>query len=161
MKVREIMTAPAVTCTEMTSLNVAAHLMEEADYGTLPVVDTHGQLVGIITDRDICLALSHTNRNAMNTAVHEVMTTKVVSALLDDDLRSALTTMTRARVRRLPVRDAAGRLHGILSVEDVIVRGLETGGIDANAIIAALRTMYVRVPAAAESNEVEHGFMPG
>ena len=69
MKVCEIMTEPLLTCTPDTSLAVAARQMGEANYGTLPVVDVHGRLVGIITDRDICLALARTNRNALNVAV--------------------------------------------------------------------------------------------
>jgi CBS domain-containing protein len=80
------MTEPPLTCTPETS--VAARLMREADDGTLPVVDSKGQLVGIVADRDICLALASANRNPLHIAVHEVMTRKVFSALLDDDVHS-------------------------------------------------------------------------
>ena len=161
MKVREIMTEPPLTCTPETSLAVAARLMGEADYGTLPVVDSHGQLAGIITDRDICLALASTNRNALHVAVREVMTPKVFAAMLDDDVKSALATMKSARVRRLPVRDEFGRLRGMLSIEDVVIRGLERDGIPANEIVAALRAMYARVPAPAESTPTTNEFTPG
>ena len=161
MKVRDIMTEPPLTCTPETSLAVAARLMREKDYGTLPVIDTHGQLAGIVTDRDICLALAATNRNALHVAVHEVMTRKLFSALLDDDIHSALATMKTARVRRLPVRDDVGRLKGILSIEDVVVRGLQGDGVSTDEIVAALRAMYVRVPVAVEAAPTENGFMPG
>jgi CBS domain-containing protein len=161
MKVRDVMTEPALTCAPETSLAVAAGLMREADYGTLPVVDSRGRLVGIITDRDICLAVAGSNRNAINIAVREAMTQKVFSALLDDDVHSALATMKSARVRRLPVRDDVGRLTGILSIEDLVVRGLQGGGINTDEIVAALRAMYVRVPAAVESAPTENGFTPG
>jgi CBS domain-containing protein len=160
MKVRDIMTEPPLTCRPDTSLAVAARLMREADYGTLPVIDTHGRLVGIISDRDICLAVARSTRNALNIAVHEVMTRKLFSALVDDDVHTALATMKGARVRRLPVRDQDGRLQGMLSIEDVVMRGLESGGITADEIIAALRTMYLRVPAA-QSAGPENGFTPG
>ena len=161
MKVREIMTEPVLTCTPDTSLAVAAHRMGEANYGTLPVVDVHGRLVGIITDRDICLAVARTNRNALNVAVHEVMTSKVFSALVDDDVHAALTIMKDARVRRLPVHDQSGRLQGMLSIEDLVIRGLERDGIDAAEIVAALRTMYTRVPAAVESAAMDVNLTPG
>jgi CBS domain-containing protein len=147
MKVREIMTEPPLTCTPETSLAVAARLLGEADYGTLPVIDAHGRLVGIITDRDICLAVARTNRNALNVAVHEVMTPKVFSALVDDDVHAALAVMKKARVRRLPVHDTSGRLKGMLSIEDVVVRGLERRGINTEEIVEALRAMCTRVPA--------------
>jgi CBS domain-containing protein len=161
MKVRDIMTEPPLTCAPETSLAVAATLMGEANYGTLPVIDARRRLVGIITDRDICLAIARTNRNALSVAVHEVMTQKVLSVLVDDDVHAALTMMREARIRRLPVCDESGRLKGILSIEDLVVRGLERGGIDTDEILQALRAMYTRVPAAMEATETDVDLTPG
>ena len=160
MNVRDIMTEPPLTCTEGTSVAVAARLMGEADYGTLPVVDAQGAIVGIVTDRDICLALARTNRNAPNIFVREVMTKRVTSAPADEDVHIALGAMRNARVRRLPVRDDRGRLTGMLSIEDVVVRGLEGDGINPGELIAALRAMYVRTPAVA-SSVTPNGFTSG
>ena len=150
MKVHDIMSEPVVTCTPDTPLSVAARLMRDADYGTLPVVDAQGRLAGIITDRDICLAIAGSARNAAHIAVHEAMSRKVVTVTITDTIHGALATMKVARVRRLPVLDAFGRLRGILSIEDVVVRGLETGGIGTDAIVMALRTMYERRPVVVE-----------
>lgn len=161
MKVREVMTEPVVTCTPQTSLAVAARLMRETDYGTLPVIDAAGQLVGIITDRDVCLALAGTRRNAVNIAVREAMTPQVVSAMVDDEIRRALATMKDRRVRRLPVRDASGNLKGMLSIEDLVVRGLTGNGLDADEIVDALRAMYVRVPVSADLTPGPSEFTPG
>jgi CBS domain-containing protein len=161
MKVRDIMTEPPLTCTPATSLAVAARQMREADYGTLPVVDARGALAGIITDRDICLALARTNRTPTNIAVREVMTRKVFSAQPDDDVHHTLATMKRARVRRLPVRDGSGRLIGMLSIEDIVLRGIERGGVDAAEIVDALRTMYVRTPVAANGTMTPADYTPG
>jgi len=161
MKVRDIMTEPPLTCTPETSLAVAARLMRDADYGTLPVIDSHGQLAGIVTDRDICLALAGTNRNALHVSVHEVMTRKVFSALENDDVRSALATMKGARVRRLPVRDEFGRLKGMLSIEDIVVRGLERDGIPADEVVAALRAMYSRGRAPVDTAPTPNELTPG
>ncbi|MBI3047655.1 MAG: CBS domain-containing protein [Acidobacteria bacterium] len=155
------MTEPVLTCTPQTSLAVAARLMREADYGTLPVVDTAGRLVGILTDRDVCLALAGTRRNAVNIAVREAMTATVFSALVDDDVRSALAVMKRHRVRRLPVLDTSGNLKGMLSIEDLVVRGLTGDGIGAEEIVDALRAMYVRVPVVAEPTPAPNDFTPG
>ncbi len=146
MKVRDVMTEPVLSCTPETSLGAAARLMRDADYGTLPVLDLEGRLVGIITDRDICLALAKSGRNTHDTAVREVMTKKVLSARVDDDVHGALATMKGARVRRLPVRDDADHLKGMLSIEDIVLRGLEAGGIETGELVAALRAMYVRTP---------------
>ena len=159
MKVRELMTEPPLTCAPETSLAVAAQLMGEADYGTLPVVDAQGRVAGIVTDRDICLALARTNRNAINILVREVMTPGVVCAGPEEDVHAALTTMRTARVRRLPVRDESGRLLGMLSIEDLVVRGLEGNGVKAAEVVEALRTMYLRTPALREMPDV--GYTPG
>ena len=56
MKVKEIMTGEAVTCTPETDLATAAQLMWEGDCGVLPVVSEGKGVVGMITDRDICMA---------------------------------------------------------------------------------------------------------
>lgn len=160
MKVRDIMTEPAVTCTPQTSLAVAARLMRDADYGTLAVVNAHGSLAGIITDRDICVTLAGTNRNAVNASVHEAMTQRVFTAGPDDDVHGALATMRTHRVRRLPVCAADRRPIGMLSIEDVVVRGIETGGIGMPELVAALSSMYIRVPAV-RSVTPDNGFTPG
>lgn len=150
MTVREIMSEPAVTCGPETTMSAAARMMRDADYGTLPVTDRRGNLVGIITDRDICLAIAGSARNPAHIAVHEAMTRKTVTITLTDTLHAALATMRAARVRRLPVLASFGRLRGIVSIEDLVVRGLESGGIAADQIASALRTMYERRPVAVE-----------
>jgi CBS domain-containing protein len=150
MTVQNIMSEPVVTCTPQMTLSAAARLMRDADYGTLPVVDAQGGVIGILTDRDVCLAIAGSARNAAHISVHEVMTRKPVSVLVTDTIHMALMAMKRARVRRLPVLDSSGHLKGILSIEDVVVRGLESRGIGPNEIVMALRTMYERRPAAIE-----------
>jgi CBS domain-containing protein len=158
MTVRDIMTTPALTCHPETSLAVAARLMRDEDYGTLPVTDRTGRLAGIITDRDICLMLAGTNRNALNIAVNEAMTANVISIAADESAQAALMAMKNARVRRLPVRNAMGHLAGIVSLEDIVLRGIELGGVDAADIVSTLRTLYVRVPVEVR---VENEFTPG
>ena len=146
MKIHEIMSEPVVTCTPDTTLSAAARLMRDADYGTLPVIDAQGRVAGIITDRDICLAVAGSARNPSHIAVHEVMTRRLVTAQATDTIHLALGAMKSARVRRLPVLDTFGHLKGILSIEDVVVRGLETGGVGTDEIVMALRAMYERRP---------------
>ena len=146
MTVRDIMTTPVLTCHPETSLAVAARMMRDEDYGTLPVTDRKGRLVGIITDRDICLMLAGTNRNALNITANEAMTSDVVSVSVGDSAHAALACMKQSRVRRLPVRGEDGHLAGIVSIEDIVLRGIERGGVDAGEIVSTLRALYVRVP---------------
>jgi CBS domain-containing protein len=89
------------------------------------------------------------------------MTRKVFSALENDDVRSALATMKGARVRRLPVRDEFGRLKGMLSIEDIVVRGLEGDGVAANEVVAALRAMYARGRTGVETAPAPNELTPG
>ena len=149
MQVREIMTAPPITCTRETSLGVAASRMAESNAGILPVVNEKGTLAGIITDRDICLAVSRTNRNAISISVREVMTRKVLSVHAGDDVRRVLALMRTARVRRVPVLDDAGHVTGLLSMDDVVVLGVPHGDIAAREIVETLHDMYAPRPRAA------------
>ena len=149
MQVREIMTAPAITCTPQTSLGVAASRMADADCGILPVVNERGSLVGVVTDRDICLAVSRTNRNALNISVREVMTPKVVSVGPGDDMRRALALMRSARVRRMPVVDDARRVVGLLSIDDLVLRSNPLDEVGAQEIVETLHEMAARRPHAA------------
>src|SRR5919108_1695268 len=115
-EVAEVMSVPVITCMPETWLAQAARVIQREDCGMLPVVDSDGRVVGIITDRDISLAIAASNRSPRAIAVHEVMTKSPVVAREDDDLSAALSAMGRRRVRRLPVFGSAGRPTGMLSL---------------------------------------------
>ncbi len=139
MKVRDIMTRDVVSCGKETDIGTAARLMLEGRFGTLPVVDTHGKLVGIITDRDIAMAAATRQRNASHIAVHEAMSQRVRSCFAEDDLPAALKQMEEGRVRRLPVVDASGHLAGIVSVDDLVRRALDQpGGVSSAQYVNAV-----------------------
>lgn len=121
MKVQEVMTSDAKACEPRSRLSAAATLMWENDCGTLPVVE-NGKVVGMITDRDICFGATTKNRAPSEIAVGEVITGKVYSCAPEDDIREALETMRRERVRRLPVIGTEGTLRGIVSMNDIVLR---------------------------------------
>ena len=91
------------------------------DCGVLPVMDRDGQLVGIITDRDVCIATACKNHVPSTIRVKEVITRRAHSCSPADDIRDALGIMQQKQVRRLPVIDAEGKLCGILSLNDVAI----------------------------------------
>lgn len=122
MKVREVMSTGAKVCTLTDNLSAAAGLMWENDCGILPVVAEGGKVVGLITDRDICMAANLKNRNLWNIAVEDVISGRVFTCKPDDDIRSALRVMQENKVRRLPVVGPEGTLAGILSLNDVVIR---------------------------------------
>jgi CBS domain-containing protein len=126
MKVADVMAKPPAYCSPQTNLAAAVEILWRQNCGILPIVDSKEKVVGLVTDRDICVALGTRNRLPSDITVSEVASGKVVACKPDDDLRNALDTMAQAKVRRLPVIDAAGKLQGILSIDDVVLRS-ETG----------------------------------
>ena len=125
MKVKEVMTAGAKACMPETSLADAALLMWENDCGALPVLSVEDKVVGMITDRDICFGATTKNSAPTVVSVGEIITGKVFTCGPEDDIREALMTMRRERVRRLPVVEADGRLRGIVSMNDVVLKAEE------------------------------------
>ena len=128
MKVKEIMTAEVKACAETSNLARAAELMALNNCGILPVVTGGGKVVGLITDRDICVAAAKKDRSLANLRVDEVTSRKVHACRPEEDVRAALGVMREYKVRRLPVIDAEGVLQGILSMDDVILCARETTG---------------------------------
>lgn len=122
MKVKDVMTAGAKTCMPETSLAEAASLMWENDCGALPVLGVEGGVVGMITDRDICFGATTKNLAPSEISVGEVINGKVFACGPDDDIRDALKTMRRGRVRRLPVVAEDGTLEGVVSMNDVALK---------------------------------------
>ena len=127
MKIRALMTKPVRYVGPKSDLAFAGRVMAENDCGALPVVDEMGRVVGILTDRDICLALSAKNRLAAEVPVAEVMSTRVYFCGTDDDVQTALRTMQNKQVRRLPVLNENGKLQGILSMDDIVLRASSAG----------------------------------
>ena len=120
MKVRDLMSGDVRTCRPETSLAEAVRHMREGDCGVLPVVNDEGRVTGVITDRDICIALATRGRSADRIAVREVAQGHVNTCLRDDDATVALLAMKAHKVRRLPVVDAEGHVQGMLSLNDVV-----------------------------------------
>jgi len=125
MKVREVMTTNAKVCALTDNLSAAAGLMWENDCGTLPVVAEGEKVVGLITDRDICMAANLNNRNLWNIAVEDVISGKLFACKPEDDIHTALKTMQENKIRRLPVVGADGTLEGILSMNDIVLKAEE------------------------------------
>ncbi len=142
MKVKEIMTPNAKACTPTDTLAAAARFMWDNDCGILPVVTDGGKVVGLITDRDICMAAAINSRNLSNIAVEDVISGKVYAASPDDDVRKALETMQERKVHRLPVVAGDGTLEGILSMNDVLLRAQEAKDKKADVTYAEVVNTY-------------------
>lgn len=128
MRVSDIATLDVRPCRPETNLAAVASIMWEHDCGVVPVVDDRNQVLGVVTDRDVCMAVGTRNRLASQIAVAEVMSGKLFTCRLTDDVRTALRIMSANGVRRLPVLDEKGSLAGILSLTDVILASRDTRG---------------------------------
>ncbi len=125
MEVQDVMTKNVKSCWPESSLAQAAALMWDYDFGVLPVIDDRDRVMGLITDRDIAIAAATKGRPTSEITVSEVMSGKVYACAPDEDVKSALKTMRREKVRRLPVIGYDGTLAGILSINDVVLRAEE------------------------------------
>jgi CBS domain-containing protein len=140
MKVKEIMTADVVTCTPATTVADAAHLMWDADCGILPVVDA-GRLVGVVTDRDMYIALATRNARPAQLDVDAVATKNVVTCGPEDDVQAALAAMKQARVRRLPVVGFGGIVLGMLSMNDILLAAGSDKPVHNEEVVDTLRAI--------------------
>jgi CBS domain-containing protein len=119
MKVSEIMTLDVGTCSPGDRLQDVAKIMWERDCGVVPVVDDADRVLGMITDRDVCMAAYTQGRPLREIEVSSVMAHVVHTCHAGDSLAAAQRIMRAKKVRRLPVTDADGRLTGILSLNDI------------------------------------------
>ena len=119
MVISELMSRHVATCRAEDRLDVPARLMWDLDLGCILVVDEQDHVVGILTDRDICMATYTQGKAPQHILVREAMAHEVYSCLPDDNLAEVEEIMRRRRVRRVPVVDLDGRLVGLISLNDL------------------------------------------
>ena len=122
MVVREIAARDAKSLSPDADLASAAKIMWDCDCGAVPVVNEDRRVIGMVTDRDICIAAATRAAVPSTIQVKDVMSREVASCKADDDVRNALKIMKERRIRRLPVLDSEGRLSGMLSINDLVMR---------------------------------------
>ena len=144
MKVREVMTDRVTSCSPNTNLAAVAGLMWDNDCGVLPVLDDDGKVVGMITDRDTCIAVATKNRLASDILVSEVMSSPIHTCHPDNDIEDALQIMQDGNVLRLPVINDDGALQGMLSVYGIVLhagngKGGRNQALSAERVISTLK----------------------
>jgi len=122
MKIKDLMHKDVKSCSIQDPLNAAARQMWENDCGCVPVLDDNFHVIGIVTDRDICMAAYFQNRPLTEIRISDAMSNQIFSCHDDDAIEAAERAMREHQIRRLPVIDEGGRILGILSLNDIALQ---------------------------------------
>lgn len=121
MKIKDLMHDGVETLASNASIAAVAKMMKQKDIGSVAIQDGD-QLVGIITDRDIVLAIAD-GRDFSKMTAQDVMSKDVVSCRDTDQIHDALQMMETSRIRRLPVLDHNKKIVGMIGLGDISHRG--------------------------------------
>jgi len=147
MKISDIMTPYVATCNINDTLARAAQLMWDHDCGAIPVLDSRGCTVGIVTDRDICMAAYTQGKALRDIPVSTAASHRVVSARPDDSVEQVAEMMRAHQIRRVPVLDGQGEPVGMFALGDLARRGTkQTGYGDLSADTIAQTLTAVSTP---------------
>jgi CBS-domain-containing membrane protein len=146
MKVRDVMMGTPYCVSLQANLGMATELMWKGNCGFLPVVDAERKVCGVLTDRDICMALGTRNQKAGEVRVEEVVQRKVHACNPEDEVHMALQTMREGHVRRLPVVETTGQLAGVVSMDDILLHAEPSSfgkepELSANEVVRTYRTI--------------------
>lgn len=119
MNVEQLMSKDLRTCSQNETLDCAARVMWERDCGVVPIVDSAKHVVGMITDRDICIAVYTQNKLLAQIPISTIGMKPVVCVHPQDSAQTAEALMQEHQIRRLAVTDNKGRIVGMLSINDL------------------------------------------
>lgn len=142
MRVADLMTVNVTSIRNDEPLSNAAKIMWDCDCGAVPVIDHEDRAVGMITDRDICIATWTKDRSPSAIRVEEAMSRVLHYSTPDDSLGYAEDLMRSKQIRRIPVVDSEQKLAGIVSLADIARRGSTTDAILDQAELGAERVAH-------------------
>lgn len=124
MKIQEVMTTSPKCCVPSDTASKAARIMKDMDTGIVPIIENEQsrRLVGVVTDRDLCLKVIAEGQDPHSVQVSRCMTPTLVCCTPDDDLQKALDLIRDNQVRRIPVVDQDGIIQGMVSMADMVQR---------------------------------------
>src|SRR5262245_30361369 len=124
MKIKHVMTKDPTCCVPSDTAQRAAKIMRDEDTGVIPIIENEQsrKVVGLVTDRDLCMNIVAEGRDPCATHVHESMTTAVVGCSPQDSVNKATELMRENQIRRIPVIDDQHQLVGIVAMADIVSR---------------------------------------
>jgi CBS domain-containing protein len=127
MNVQDLMSTDVKACRMTDDLNRAAQIMWEQNCGSLPVLDDDAHVIGMLTDRDICMAAYTQGRRLNQIGVSSACARTVHTCKLADSVQTAEKIMRAAQVRRVPVVDDDGKLRGVIALCDLAQHAHRSG----------------------------------
>ncbi len=124
MMIRELMSPRAETVTTQENVRRAARTMQAADIGCLPVLDD-GELVGVVTDRDLATRVLGEDRDPATTSVGDVMTKGCTVLRSDADVDDLAELMSKEQLHRVVILDEHDDPVGVVSTGDLARRNPE------------------------------------
>ena len=144
MQVQDVMVRDVKTCRPDTNLAAVTAVMWNAGCGALPVLEESGEVVGMITDRDICIAAGTRNWIPSEIKVSDVVPQKVYTCTPEDDIHAALKTMQAQKVRRLPVVSKDDKLQGLLCLDDIMLKASKRNSLSYEDAINSFKAICER-----------------
>ena len=125
MRIRDLMTEDPKCCLASDSVIDAACIMRDEHVGSVPVVESEERrrIVGMVTDRDLCMGVIAEGQDPADVRIEQCMTTKVVCCVPEDAVEDVTDLMQSNQIRRVPVVDDEGELIGIVALADLVARG--------------------------------------
>lgn len=119
MKISQIATKDVVVVNQNATIIEIAKKMRSSDCGSVLVNDEQEKIVGVITDRDICIRCVAESLDPLVTTADQVMTPNVLYCFEDEDVTHIASNMAKNKIRRLPVMNKDKKLVGIVSLGDL------------------------------------------
>jgi CBS domain-containing protein len=135
---KQIAVKPVITASARMTITEAARAMKQKNVGALIVVNA-GRPLGVLTDRDIAIDVVAAGKDPDAVHVEDVMRKKPATLREDLGLMDAARIFAKTGVRRLPVVDKAGRVSGIVALDDLMMLLGNEMGLVAGALAAGLR----------------------
>lgn len=122
MQIRELCRGEVVSVLKETSLQDVASLMEARYVGFVVITTRDGSMtpIGVVTDRDLAIKAVAKNMDMRLEKVETIMTSRLITAHVNDDLDEVITLMEQNQVRRILVLDQLDQIFGIVSIDDIV-----------------------------------------
>lgn len=130
-----------ITARPHQSLGDAVKILNKHKIGAIVVTGGAGDVVGVLSERDVVMGLAKHGMSALDRPISETMTAKVITCSLHDTIDDIMGQMTHGRFRHIPVMDES-QLVGIISIGDVVKRKIEQTELEVGAMRDYISTGY-------------------